>query len=222
MTISLSIYTACNRQEENKVEGKYILHPADYTTSHFLEKWNRETISAIEQEQSADNMYYQLLIDNLKKDTLGFPATTRGRFLSILEKNKVLHDSIQYNTIYIIETEHLGEYISYSKYLVIDGQPQDYYFMYESGVDPRWSLESAGRGDFSNVLEMFQYLASKKSKSAVKAQNVGPILITQVNPDTLFTKIVFSPTEEQMDSISAFAKYLYSFEKQGNKKNKSY
>jgi len=189
-----------------------MLVPADYTSAQFLKRWNSETIADIRHEPTESSLYKGLFIENLQSDSLGFHAATRGKFLSTLRDNQILPDSLRYNNIYIIETEHEGEYTYYNKLLVIDGQPNDYFYRFKS-VLGEWKLVSQGKGDFSFVQGLCDYLLTNRNGDSKNSSNTGPVAITKVNPDTLLTGSIFNPTVEQMDSISNVAMLLVQNEK---------
>lgn len=197
----------CSKQAEIRQEGKFLLNFDDYASAEFLHKWNKATIEQIEEGLPNDTLFRRLYILKFQTDSINSPFRTRGKFLRELNDKLVLPDSLQYNAIYIIETEHTGEVRTETKYLIIDSMPQDYFYQFESRLG-YWDLTWEAKGDFSFVDDLYNLFSSGVGSSGEEAQNVGLLTIVKATPDTLLTETIYPPTEKQMSRISAFYKQV--------------
>ena len=193
----------CSKQAKIREEGKFLLNFDDYASAEYLHKWNKVTIEQIEEGLPSDSLFRRLYILKFQNDNINSPFRNRGKFLRELNEKLVLPDSLHYNAIYLVETEHMGEVRTETKYLIIDGVPQDYFYQFESRLQ-YWDLTWEAKGDFSFVDDLYNYFISSEVSNGEKASNTGLLAITKANPDTLITETIYPPTEEQMSRISAF------------------
>ena len=201
LTVSLILFFAIGCKKQKK--GRYLLVSANYTSANFLKQWNEAKIKEL-QRLYPNESFIQLYVDGLRNDRIDNSAGPGGRLLSTLHRKNILPDSIWYNAIYFVETENKGEYNSFVKYTVIDSNP-DYYYKFDSGPKG-WRLREKTEGDFSYLNQLYKTLSSEQHDSSRVSQNVGPITITKVNPDTLITKSIFRVTVEHVNRIRTLDK----------------
>lgn len=207
MPLIWMLVLGCSKPAEIGEEGKFLLNFDNYASDEFLQKWNKATIEQLKKGLPNDTLFRRLYILNIQNDSINSPYRTRGKFLRELNEKLVLPDSLQYNAVYIMETEHTGEVRTETKYLIIDSVPQDYFYQFESRVGD-WDLAWESKGDFSFVDDLYGYFSSGEGNKGEKAQNVGLLTITKATPDTLSSKTIYPPREEQMSRISTFYKQV--------------
>jgi hypothetical protein len=201
------LFLGCSKPAEIGKEGKFLLDFDDYASDEFLQKWNKATIGQLKKGIPNDTLFRSVYILNFQNDSINSSYRTRGKFLRELNEKLVLPDSLQYNAVYIIETEHSGEVRTETKYLIIDSVPKDYFYRFQSRLN-YWDLTLEVKGDFSLVDDLYSYFSSGKGNKGEEDQSVGLLTITKATPDTLLSNTFVHPTEEQMSRISTFYKQI--------------
>lgn len=197
--------------EENKGEQKGSFLVVDkYFTNSFINKWNEASIKDLEEQLLISNenkLEICLNLDSFKNDNLRTEGATRSRFINFVRDSNILKDSINYNSMYIIELEYSGEYIVNRKTLIIDRSSDDLFFNFNSKLGS-WELQKSGEIKGINVDELDKLLIAKRTLGE-DAHNLESIIVTKLTYNTILTRAIVDPNKKEAELISIFFKRLF-------------